>query len=175
MLVFTLFHYPVAYSIYLMFKKKLNLYDLVFGAFMVDLEIPVLIMLNMQTDRLVLHSIFGAILLSVPIAYALYPITHKISKTLGIFSKSRPESKISLAIGALSHSLLDSLNHDSNPLLFPFAGDPYIGLVLFGDLRLANIVMNALMGSITLILFMVALYQTNSLSDALSKMLSGEK
>ena len=159
-MVFTLFHYPLAYVIYKASRRKLAMYDVVFGSFMVDLEIPILFILGFEPSRLVLHSLLGSLLFSIPIALFFYPIT---SKTLSLFDirvPKRPKSLLSIVIGAESHVFLDLFNHEQNPLFWLIRRNLYVGLLVFNDLLIANIVMHTIMITATALIF-VKLYQRN--------------
>jgi membrane-bound metal-dependent hydrolase YbcI (DUF457 family) len=92
-----------------------------------DLEVPVLFLL-FGTDRLVLHSLLGAVtigtMLSVTFTITLYPIL--ISYVFGIDEEQvKEKTRLSLSlivsclVGNLSHVVLDFINHLSNPLFWP--------------------------------------------------------
>ena len=127
-LPFTPLHYPVAYGLYKL-HKKLTLPGLAVGSMFPDLEIPVLISL-IGTDRLVLHSLLGAItigtMLSVTFTITIYPIL--ISYLFRIDEeKVKAKTKLSLnllfscLLGNLSHVLLDFINHLYSPLFWPLS------------------------------------------------------
>jgi len=171
-LVLTIFHYPIAFFIYRLSRNKLPLYDLVFGAFLIDLEVPVLFILGHYPYRLILHSFLGALLFSVPIALILYPPTHRILELMRIKAPNKIRSYFSIIIGAESHVLLDTLNHAYNPLFWPFKKDPYVGLIIFEDLQLASFIMHSVMIPLTLIIFFRAYRTSKNISKALTKMLN---
>lgn len=92
-----------------------------------DLEIPIVFLL-VGTDRLVLHSLLGAVtigtLLSALFTVSIYPIL--IRSVFGIDEeKVQEKTRLSLnlvfscLVGNLSHVVLDFLNHLDNPLFWP--------------------------------------------------------
>ncbi len=126
----TLFHHPVAYFIYKLYKR-LSLPGLVVGCMFPDLEIPILIVVfgPQAPNRLVLHSLLGAAtigtLLAIIVTITVYP-------TLVSFffrvEKKKIEQKCKLSftlafsvfLGIISHVLLDVTNHPHNPIFWPF-------------------------------------------------------
>jgi hypothetical protein len=119
-------HYPVAYVLYKL-HKKLTLPGLTVGSMFPDLEVPVLFLV-FGTDRLVLHSLLGAVtigtMLSVMFTITLYPIL--ISYVFGLDEEQvKEKTRLSLSlivsclVGNLSHVALDFINHLYNPLFWP--------------------------------------------------------
>ena len=119
----------MAYALYKL-SKKFNLPGLALGSMFPDLEVPVLFLL-IGTDRLVLHSLLGAvtigIMLSVTFTITLYPI---LIRNIFRFDEEKVKEKTKLSLnlvfscllGNLSHVALDFLNHLYNPLFWPFSG-----------------------------------------------------
>jgi len=150
------------------------MYDLAFGAFMVDIEIPILFLLSVYPPRLILHSIFGAFIFSVPIAFLLYPLVYKFLSFFDIFANPKPRSLTSIVLGAESHVFLDVFNHTNNPVFWPFRSNPYIDLVFFNNLIVANIIMHTIFISFSVFLFAKAYSKSKSFRNALSLMLMGD-
>jgi hypothetical protein len=95
-----------------------------------DLEIPfILILLGTNVpNRMILHSAFGSVklgtLIGVIITTKIYP--YFMNSFFGVDKKKiKNKTKlsfslgISVALGALSHVLLDVLNHPYNPIFWP--------------------------------------------------------
>jgi len=109
-----------------------------------DLEVPVLFLL-IGTDRLVLHSLLGAVtigtMLSVMFTITMYPII--LSNIFGIDGeKVKEKTRLSVnlvfscLLGNLSHVALDFINHLYNPLFWPFSGATLSPICLaFGGLE----------------------------------------
>lgn len=128
----TPFHYPFAYILY-EFNKKLKVPGLIVGSFIPDIEIPVIRLLGgsdiLPSNRLILHSLIGAATLGTLISLIgiilLYPTI--ISRVFKI-DKERVEKQctfsialaVSCLLGAISHVLLDVVNHSYNPVFWPF-------------------------------------------------------
>ena len=121
-------HYPVTYILYKL-HKKLNLPGLTVGTMFPDLEVPALILL-FGTDRMVLHSLLGAVtigtMLSVMFTVSIYPIL--ISYLFRIDEEKVKEKTglslnliFSCLLGNLSHVMLDFLNHLYNPIFWPLS------------------------------------------------------
>ncbi|MHA1917950.1 MAG: DUF4184 family protein [Candidatus Ranarchaeia archaeon] len=132
---FTPFHYPVTYFIYKVMKynKKtsdaMNLPALIIGSMIPDLGgLFEIITLN-TFYRIVTHSLIGAVTIGTALSFFVtvffYPtfvnLFFKIDKQL-LTEKCRFSLPVffSSSIGAISHNLLDVLNHDLNPLLWPW-------------------------------------------------------
>ena len=74
-MVVTPLHYPVAYAVYRLSRRRLSLLGLVVGSMVPDLEVPILYALyGPLRDRLVLHSILGGAFIVPAIGLALFPI-----------------------------------------------------------------------------------------------------
>ncbi|AFU60161.1 hypothetical protein Ngar_c32450 [Candidatus Nitrososphaera gargensis Ga9.2] len=90
-------------------------------------------------DRLVLHSIVGALTVDVALTILFVKILGRLLKVgrLGIRGFDRVKIMdvslyVSAAIGALSHVLVDWLHHPANPIFWPFLvnGSYYVGGLL---------------------------------------------
>ena len=103
-------HYPVAYVLHKL-HKKLTLPRLTVGSMFPDLEVPVLFML-FGTDRLVLHSLLGAVtigtMLSVTFTITVYPIL--ISYVFGI-DEEQVKAKTWLSLSLIASCLVGNLSH----------------------------------------------------------------
>jgi membrane-bound metal-dependent hydrolase YbcI (DUF457 family) len=126
----TFLHHPAAYIIYRI-DKRLNLPGLIVGAMLPDLEIP-FIVISLGTNvpnRMILHSLLGSAtlgtLIGIIITTQLYP--YFITRFFGVNEKKiKNKCKfsrgllLSVTLGAISHVLLDVLNHPYNPIFWPF-------------------------------------------------------
>lgn len=160
------FHYPLAYIIYKL-GGKLSLPGLVVGSMLPDLEIPfiVLFMGIQGQNRMVLHSLLGAVtvgtLLAVAITVWLYPtLTSKIFPISKLRVKEKCRLSIGLAfsclIGVLSHVLLDVTNHAYNPVFWPFLTineTPSPITSFLGGAEIASLIVHALMAIVFVSLF----------------------
>lgn len=155
-------HYGAAYIIGKA-GKKLVLPALVVGSMLPDLEPFVSILTGGYTaPRGFMHSLLGAItidlFLTVLVTWRLYPKLasgiFKIEKE-GVVEKCRFSAIliISSLIGTLSHVLIDSLNHEYNPLLYPFTDESFDAFVLFGDWVMAAIIVQLLLIGILAVIF----------------------
>jgi len=122
-------HYPLAYTLYRLSSRRLDLPALVVGAVTPDLEIILFELAGRPSgvNRLVLHSLFGALLicpiLVVLLRWAIYaPLARSILQT-EIGHRETGLLLISSAAGALSHVLLDVPGHPYNPLLWPLTAE----------------------------------------------------
>lgn len=163
----TFLHHPVAYFIYL-FNKRLNLPGLIVGCMLPDLEIP-FIFLFLGSDvpnRMILHSLLGSVIvgtfIGVIITNRIYPIV--LTKLFNI-DKNQIQIKcklslilvFSVAIGALSHVLLDVLNHPYNPVFWPFQSaveTPNSVFFAMGEL-LGSLWLQIIMGIILIVLIII--------------------
>jgi membrane-bound metal-dependent hydrolase YbcI (DUF457 family) len=120
----------LAYVIYKL-GGKLSLPGLVVGSMLPDLEIPVLFLFmgTQGSNRMVLHSLLGAVTVGTVLAAAitvwLYPtLTSKIFPVSKVKVKEKCRLSIGLVfsclLGVFSHVLLDVTNHDYNPVFWPF-------------------------------------------------------
>jgi len=122
-------HYPLAYTLYRVSSRRLDLPALVIGAMTPDLEIILFELAGRPggVNRLVLHSLFGALLicpvLVVLLRWAIYaPLARTILQT-EIGHRGTGLLLLSGAVGALSHVLLDVPGHPYNPLLWPLTAE----------------------------------------------------
>ena len=156
---FTPLHYALAYAIGCLARRsnvKLDMAGLAVGSFVPDLECVAIFLAVqhgllspeaswVQTKRLVLHSIIGAITLDALISLALVLVLYWLlrARLSGVRRPSLMNIYTSSAIGALSHVLLDALHHPYNPLLFPITAEN-LSLAPMGDLQLGFILAHLL-------------------------------
>ena len=142
---------------------KLSLPALIVSSMLPDLEIPLIYLTTTsQSNRLFLHSLFGAAtlgtLLSVLLTVFVYPAVISIAFRLErrvVEEACRFSSSlvISCFLGCLSHVLIDALHHEFNPVLYPFVEVSFDSLVLFGNQDLASSVVHfAFAGIVMLVL-----------------------
>jgi membrane-bound metal-dependent hydrolase YbcI (DUF457 family) len=162
----TPFHYPVAYVIYKL-GRKLSLPGLVVGSMLPDLEIPFIILLlgTRVPNRLVLHSLLGAVtvgtILSIAITVLVYP---RLTTAIFPIGKLKVKKKcrfslglvVSCLLGGLSHALLDVTNHLYNPVFWPFLTineTPSPITSFLGGAEIASLIVHALMAILFVSLF----------------------
>lgn len=111
-------HYWPAYLLKKIYPR-LDMFSLISGAFIPDIEVLFFIMLNSSIDRLILHSLFGVIFF-VPIIglIVIIPFFKLIKREYNLRILA-----MSLSIGGITHVLLDLFTHSMNPLLFPFSNE----------------------------------------------------
>jgi uncharacterized protein DUF4184 len=124
---------------------------------------------SLAPDRLVLHSIMGAITIDVILTIILVKMIGKLGvERVGICGftnvKTNTAFLASAAIGSLSHVLVDWLHHPANPIFWPFLvdGSFYVdGLLLpFMAILPASILVATLAGAITAAVIARALYKS---------------
>jgi uncharacterized protein DUF4184 len=124
---------------------------------------------SLAPDRLVLHSIMGAITIDVILTIILVKMIGKLGvERVGICGFTNVKTNIaflaSAAIGSLSHVLVDWLHHPANPIFWPFLvdGSFYVdGLLLpFMAILPASILVATLAGAITAAVIARALYKS---------------
>lgn len=161
-------HYPLAKIIHAIDKSAtLSLPALIVGSFVPDLEVPFVFLLSgtWNEDRMVLHSILGGLTLGVVIAVILTVFVYP--RVIGFFFptfKDRIKQKTSLsrivvfsvALGVLSHVLLDVTNHLYNPLFWPFlsmfqTSSPIV--ILLGGKDSASLIVQGVMLLLLIIIF----------------------
>jgi hypothetical protein len=155
----TPFHYPIAYLIYRISRRKLNLPALIVGVMLPDLEIPVILLISgpQAPERMVLHSLIGGLsigtVIGIAITVLLYPI---FTSAIFPINKDRVKEKcrlslslvVSCFIGVLSHVLLDVANHTYNPIFWPFISlyqTPSPIVPVLGGQEMASILIHGLM------------------------------
>ena len=150
-------HYPAAY---LLRKscKRLSLPGLAVGAMIPDLEVLFFLLWirGHPFDRLVLHSLLGAAtlgtLIAVIVTHWIYPPVISWLFSIDYNVVKHPcrltwNLGLSCFLGAISHVVIDLLNHRYNPIFWPlepFTFSP-INLVL-DQLFSASLVTHALFG-----------------------------
>ena len=123
-------HHPLAYFIY-KFSNQLSLPALIVGCMTPDIENPFITLLSDTTtpNRLVLHSILGAVTIGTVLAvifttkaypYLVNKLFHVEKQKVANKCKFSFSLVISAMIGNLSHVLLDVMNHPYNPIFWPF-------------------------------------------------------
>jgi Domain of unknown function (DUF4184) len=124
---------------------------------------------SLAPDRLVLHSIVGAITIDVILTVILVKMIGKLGvERVGICGftnvKTNTAFLASAAIGSLSHVFVDWLHHPANPIFWPFLvdGSYYVdGLLLsFMAVLPASIMVATLAGAITTAVIARALYKS---------------
>jgi hypothetical protein len=113
---------------------------------------------SLAPDRLVLHSIVGAITIDVVLTIIFVKMIGKLDvEGWGYvdlpMSRQMPPFFASAAIGSLSHIFVDWLHHPANPIFWPFLVDSsyYVdGLLLsFMPVLSASIIVATMAGAIT--------------------------
>ena len=162
----TPFHYPLAYIIHKL-GGKLSLPGLVVGSMLPDLEIPFIVLfIGIQgPNRMVLHSLLGAVTVGTVLATAitvwLYPmLTSKIFPIGKLKVKEKCRLSIGLVfsclLGVLSHVLLDVTNHAYNPVFWPFLTineTPSPITPFLGGAEIASLIVHSLMAILFVSLF----------------------
>lgn len=104
---------------------------------------------SLSPDRLVLHSLIGAITIDVILTTIFVKMIGKLCiERLGIFGFTNVKTDVgffvSAAIGSLSHVFVDWLHHPANPIFWPFLvdGSYYVPglLVIFMEVLPASII-----------------------------------
>lgn len=155
-------HYGAAYIINKV-RIGLVLPALVVGSMITDLEVLASIVTGgLIPSRGLMHSLVGAVtvdaFLAVLVTLFLYP-----SLVSWIFKLEKKDSAekcrfsgalvLSAFVGTLSHVLIDTLNHEYNPLLYPFISESFDAFVLLNDWRLASMIVHiAFLGLLLIIL-----------------------
>ena len=146
---FTPIHCSVAY-LARQFRPQLSLPALLVSTMAPDLEIPFLFVATSgQYPRLILHSILGAITLSMVVSVILvvfaYPTV--VSHLFRIdFKTVKDRCRFSWSVvaicfaGSFSHVLIDSLHHRYNPLFYLFTYSSYDGFVFMNDWAFASVI-----------------------------------
>lgn len=137
------------------------------GSMLPDLEIPIMLLLfgSQTPNRMILHSLLGAMTVGTLIATAItvwvYPsLTSKIFPINRLKVKEKCRLSFSLIfsclLGVLSHVLLDVTNHDYNPIFWPFLTmneTPSPITPFLGGAFTASIIMHSLMAFLFVGLF----------------------
>jgi len=155
-------HCGVAYLIN-RWKPKLSLPALLVSSMVPDLEIPVLFLVTGGfRDRLVLHSLLGAAtlgtFLSVLLTVFLYPPAVSFFFNL---ERKRVEEKcrfssvlvVSCIVGGVLHVVVDSMNHEFNPVLYPFVKDSFDVLMLTNDLAASTLIVESVLLGLLILFF----------------------
>jgi len=154
----TPFHYPVAYVLYKL-RANFSLPGLIVGSMLPDIEVPFIFLWSGTEafDRLVLHSLLGAMtagtLISIAVTVWVYP---RLTSAVFPIDKLKVKEKctfslglaVSCVLGVLSHVLLDITNHPYNPLFWPFLAlneTPSPIVPILGGEATASLMIHALM------------------------------
>lgn len=171
---FFILHFVFVWPLFVYRPNKFNFFGLSFGAIIADLEVPFLFLFvaDPWEARSIMHSLLGALTINLIIVILatiyLVPIVLRYmdkkteNKKIFIFGRSDlREHKTTTTvvlysglIGTVSHLFLDALHHPYNPITFPVEKYYSFNLILFNNHQLAN----ALVGLITIILFILMLY-----------------
>lgn len=149
---YTPIHWSIAY-LAREIKPSLSLPALIVSTAVPDLEIPfVYIITGGRFDRLVLHSLLGAVTLGtvISVVFTVFAYSPLISRLFRLDSKIvRDRCRFSWSLvavcllGNLSHVLVDSLHHAYNPLLYPFNSNSFDALVLMNNWVLATVIVQS--------------------------------
>jgi len=155
-------HCGVAYLIN-RWKPKLSLPALLVSSMVPDLEIPVLFLVTGGfRDRLVLHSLLGAAalgtFLSVLLIVFLYPPAVSFFFNLErkrVEERCRFSSALvaSCIVGGVLHVIVDSMNHEFNPVLYPFAKGSFDVLRLTNDLAASTLIVESVLFGLLILFF----------------------
>jgi hypothetical protein len=113
---------------------------------------------SLSPDRLVLHSIIGALTIDIVLTTIFVKMIGKLGfERLGIYGFTNVKTNASFfwsaAIGSLSHVFVDWLHHPANPIFWPFLvdGSYYVtGLLLvFMGVLPASIIVALIASTIT--------------------------
>ena len=152
--------------------KKLHFAALTVGAVIPDIE-PLIAWVfdwsifcgldfpcSSSPDRLVLHSITGAITIDVVLTIIFVKIIGRLGvERLGIYGFTNVKANAALfgsaAIGSLSHVFVDWLHHPANPVFWPFLvdGSYYVNglLLVFMGVLPASIIVALIASTITVV------------------------
>ena len=155
------FLHPVFAYLINKWKPQFSIPALLVGSIIPDVEvIPIYYLTNGEIDRLIFHSIIGAItlgtILSVTIVICVYPrfvsLIFRID-TNDIKEKCRFSTILICAcmMGNLAHVLIDATSHKYNPLLFPVSKESVNIFRISTDIIFDYQVMNLVLAAIFLI------------------------
>lgn len=151
-MVLTPFHIGFILPLWLKFRR-LDLPALALGSMLPDFEIPFILLLTSGlTDRMVMHSLFGSLILGVPVTllvvfFVMPKLVSFLSRKTRLvslpfispFLNRKPAplsiSFLSALIGIWSHVLMDSLIYhgtSKSPFLWPFSNQSFV-FPLFGS------------------------------------------
>jgi membrane-bound metal-dependent hydrolase YbcI (DUF457 family) len=148
----------VAYVLYKL-RANFSLPGLIVGSMVPDLEIPFIVLWSRTEnfDRLVPHSLLGAMtlgtIISIAITVLIYP---RLTSAILPIDKQKVKKKctfslglaVSCLLGSLSHVLLDITNHPYNPVFWPFLASnetPSPIVPLLGGEATASLLIHTLM------------------------------
>jgi membrane-bound metal-dependent hydrolase YbcI (DUF457 family) len=148
----------VAYVLYKL-RANFSLPGLIVSTMVPDLEVPFIFLWSRTEafDRLVLHSLLGALtvgtLISIAITVLVYP---RLMSAVFPIDKLKVKEKcrfslglvVSCVLGGFFHVLLDATNHPYNPVFWPFLAQnetPSPIVPILGGEATASLLMHALM------------------------------
>jgi membrane-bound metal-dependent hydrolase YbcI (DUF457 family) len=156
-------HYCAAYLINRA-KVGLVLPALVVGSVIPDVEpfISIITGGRLVPPRELMHSLLGAVtidtFLAVLVTTLLYPVLvswiFKLEKKR-VAEKCRFSGVLvfSAVVGALSHVLIDSTNHQYNPLLYPLMTESFDAFVFMNNWFLASVIVHTVLLGFLLAIF----------------------
>jgi hypothetical protein len=124
---------------------------------------------SLAPDRLVLHSIMGAITIDIALTIIFVKMIGKLGlQRIGICGftnvKTNAAFLVSAAIGSLSHVFVDWLHHPANPIFWPFLvdGSYYVDGLLLSRMAVlpASIIVATIAGAIMTAVMARALYKS---------------
>ena len=154
-------HYCVAYMIG-KWKPSLSLPALIVSSMMPDLDVLICLLIGDLQRRGVLHSFLGSATIgtALSVLFTVYAYPVVVSGTLGmekrmVEERCRFSKRLVLAcfVGSLLHVLVDSLHHEYNPALYPFINESFDALVLFGNWRLASMIVQSVLFVVLIVIF----------------------
>jgi len=148
-------------------KPQFSIPALLVGSIIPDVEvIPIYYWTNGEIDRLIFHSIIGAItlgtILSVILVIFVYPLFVSLIfriDTNDIKKKCRFSTSLigACMMGNLTHVLIDATSHEYNPLLFPVSNDSVNIFRISTDIVFDNLVINFVLVAIFLIIIVFSI------------------
>lgn len=154
--------------------RRLDFAGLTVGSLAPDLEIPILYLLGFFPYRLLGHSLLGTITIDIVFSLFLFWLFVKLNiSRFGIhgfetFRVTRPVL-LSMAIGSLTHVLVDTLHHRFNPLLWPVGGYMDGPLVSAFGLFTANLIVYGTTGMLLAAVVVRVLHQNRKLGLLVSR------
>jgi membrane-bound metal-dependent hydrolase YbcI (DUF457 family) len=137
---FTPLHWGPALLIGLLVFPLLDLPCFLIASVIVDIEPAVLMFLGAPVWHAFFHTYLGATLAGialVPIVYLLHRPLEWLLRLLGLEQqKSLPRITVAALLGTNLHVLLDSFLYPEMNPFFPLLGNPFLGLVTYGQILL---------------------------------------
>jgi len=131
---FTPFHLGPILLIGLLLLLYLDLFALVVGAVILDIEPSYyLFFTNRGAFHGITHTLLVASLIALATSFIIYPFREKYTKLVEVFGLkqevSYPKTLISLLIGTLSHVSLDMFLYPEMRPLYPLSGNPFFNAI----------------------------------------------